>query len=220
MSGSILLNFDVTRLNRKLIIAAEKGNLKKVRSLLKQGADIHILDDLAVRLAAENGHLRVVRYLVETTGPEQGANIHSNNDYALYQASVRGHLPVVQYLVEQGANIDTRYFEHYPLIIKSYLKNVLKQQQLEHETREAYHQFVSQFQIEPPHGRFPGGSKYRVAREEAVSRGMRNVLMEIDNLDLESPWELIEEIGHLLGLRLPSNKIDAIEYLKEYSSQY
>ena len=52
------------------------------------------------RWASENGHLEVVRYLVE-----QGANIHANNDYAIRWASENGHLEVVRYLVEKGANI-------------------------------------------------------------------------------------------------------------------
>ena len=51
----------------------------------------------------ENGHLEVVKYLVENK-----ANIHAKNDYALRLASGNGHLEVVKYLVENGANIHAK----------------------------------------------------------------------------------------------------------------
>lgn len=51
-------------------------------------------NERALRYAAHNGHLLIVRYLIE-----RGANLHANNEWwALQYASHNGHLPVVQYL--------------------------------------------------------------------------------------------------------------------------
>ncbi|OUM61687.1 hypothetical protein PIROE2DRAFT_26240, partial [Piromyces sp. E2] len=52
--------------------------------------------------ACKNGHIDVVKYLVE-----QGANIHQENynyDTPLYIACKNGHEDIVKYLVEQGAD--------------------------------------------------------------------------------------------------------------------
>ena len=38
-------------------------DLSTIKELVEQGADIHADDDLALRWAAENGHLEVVKYL-------------------------------------------------------------------------------------------------------------------------------------------------------------
>jgi hypothetical protein len=43
--------------------------------LVDQGANIHAIDDEALRLNASIGHLEMVRYLVD-----QGANIHALYD--------------------------------------------------------------------------------------------------------------------------------------------
>ena len=57
----------------------------------------------AIRLAAENGHLEMVKYLVS-----QGANVNAQNDYADRRAAHYGHLETVKYLVSQGANANAQ----------------------------------------------------------------------------------------------------------------
>ena len=88
--------------NELLSNSAKIGELALVVCSLKNGADIHALNDEALRWASKNGKLEVVKYLIE-----QGADIHALNDYALIWASYNGHLEVVKYLVEQGADIHT-----------------------------------------------------------------------------------------------------------------
>ena len=50
-------------LNKLLIESAENGKLDLVKISLSNGADIHTLDDRALRYSSENGHIEVVKYL-------------------------------------------------------------------------------------------------------------------------------------------------------------
>ena len=79
-------------------MAANNGHLNVVEYLVDQGANIHVLND-ALRYAARNGHLNVVEYLVN-----QGADIHANDDEALRFAARNGRLNVVEYLKNEIKN--------------------------------------------------------------------------------------------------------------------
>ena len=48
---------------------------------MEHGADIHENDEQALRISSENGHLELVKYLVE-----KGADIHAIDDYAYRMA--------------------------------------------------------------------------------------------------------------------------------------
>ena len=71
-----------------------------IRLAIQAGADVHAVDDQALRYASQDGHLPVVEVLVTA-----GANVHAVDDQALRFASERGHLPVVEFLVKAGANV-------------------------------------------------------------------------------------------------------------------
>jgi hypothetical protein len=87
--------------HRSIDNAARDGNLIGLRYLAEIcGDNIHIYNDEALRLSAENGHLEIVQYLVG-----RGANINLANGYALHYSAGNGHLEVVIYLVEHGANL-------------------------------------------------------------------------------------------------------------------
>jgi ankyrin repeat protein len=47
----------------------------------------------SLRQASKNGHLEIVKYLVE-----HGSNIHAKNNDSLAWARIKGHLEVVNYL--------------------------------------------------------------------------------------------------------------------------
>jgi ankyrin repeat protein len=90
--------------NGKLLSkAAEEGNLKTVKFLVENGANIHCNNEAPLHYAVKNGHLKTVKYLVE-----QGADIHARNDYAVRWAARKGHFEIVKYLVENGADIYAR----------------------------------------------------------------------------------------------------------------
>ena len=101
-----LRKINSTNATNKLMFGSYKGKLDRVIISLKNGANIHGQSDYALRYASENGHLDVVKYLVEFK--PDGANIHAQNDDALRWASNNDHLDIVKYLVElkpDGANI-------------------------------------------------------------------------------------------------------------------
>ncbi len=87
-------------INSELISAANRGDLPAVKAALKNGANIHANDDVALRWAAANGHFEIVALLLEN-----GANIHAGADQALRSAAENEHFEIVALLLENGANI-------------------------------------------------------------------------------------------------------------------
>ena len=96
--------------SNEFLYAVQIGDLKKVKYLVSQGADVRHNNNLPIKLASRNGHLEVVKYLVS-----QGADIRSGNNFAIKNASQKGHLAMVKYLVSQGA--DFRIDNDYPIRI-------------------------------------------------------------------------------------------------------
>lgn len=88
--------------NSALRIASENGHLDIVKYLVEKGADVYDDKNVAVGYASMRGHLDVVKYLVEN-----GADIRDNDDWALIRASQFGQIDVVKYLVENGADVKT-----------------------------------------------------------------------------------------------------------------
>ena len=80
-------------INDDLLVFSKLGNLQMVKALAENGADVHVVNDSALRWAASNGQLNVVKYLIE-----QGADVNADDDYALRNAVNCGHLDTVKYL--------------------------------------------------------------------------------------------------------------------------
>ena len=81
-----------------LMNASRNGHLNVVKYLVEHGANIHALNDHALRFASMNNYLDVVEYLVEN-----GADIHAEEDYAVQAAFQYGYMDVVEYLIEMGS---------------------------------------------------------------------------------------------------------------------
>ena len=94
-------------LKQLLMVACSKGHLDVVIYAEKQGVDIHVDIECALRLAASKGYLFVVKYLVN-----QGVNIHTYDEFALWRAAVSGHFRIVQYLADEGADMSKLYLGH------------------------------------------------------------------------------------------------------------
>jgi ankyrin repeat protein len=81
-------------------LAAQEGHLPMIQYLVLLGADIHLDEEYAFRVAASKGYFKVVEYCIQ-----QGADIHAENDYAIRMAASEGHDRVVRLLLDHGANI-------------------------------------------------------------------------------------------------------------------
>jgi hypothetical protein len=97
-------------LDRALIAAIETGNVTAVKQAIAAGADPHANGDEAARWAARNGHLHMVKYLIE----DQRADPHANGDEAMNWAAGNGHLHVVKYLIERH-NADPHALDDWPM---------------------------------------------------------------------------------------------------------
>jgi hypothetical protein len=93
-------DFDIYAINDSFVWACANGHLEVVKYLFERGAEIHFVNDSALREASQAGQLNIVKYLVE-----KGADIHAGLNYSLRWASENGHFEVVKYLVESGADI-------------------------------------------------------------------------------------------------------------------
>ena len=81
--------------------ATEVGDIDYVKKYLEQNRISQYDIDYCLICSASNGHLNIVKYLVE----EHQADIHADRDEAINMSACRGHLHVVKYLVEKGADI-------------------------------------------------------------------------------------------------------------------
>ncbi|MBB5052697.1 ankyrin repeat protein [Afipia massiliensis] len=87
--------------NAVLLWAAAHGQTQLVKLLLNRGADIHAMDDKALRLAALKGHTDTVRLLLD-----RGAEIHAVDDGALrWAAGGNRYTETVRLLLDQGADV-------------------------------------------------------------------------------------------------------------------
>ena len=85
------------------------GHFDVVMYLCENGATIESNYNSAVEWACQNGHLEIVKYLVN----EMGADILNSNYCSLLWASEYGHLPVVKYLCEAG--VDFQMYNELPI---------------------------------------------------------------------------------------------------------
>jgi len=89
---------------KRLIQAAEEGDIAKITTLLTQGADVNARSEIgwtALIAAAEEGHTEIVEMLL-TKGAD--VNAESENDCtALMLAASNGHTEIVRLLKQAGA---------------------------------------------------------------------------------------------------------------------
>ncbi|MFZ4728702.1 MAG: ankyrin repeat domain-containing protein [Pseudanabaena sp.] len=96
-------------LNAQLLIAAQNGNIKEVRSLISQATDVNVRDEYGwtpILWAAMNGHTDVVRVLLVS-----GANPNTRNKYGwtpLMWAAGQGFGEIVRSLIASGARLNAQ----------------------------------------------------------------------------------------------------------------
>ncbi|KAJ7049850.1 ankyrin repeat-containing domain protein [Mycena amicta] len=87
--------------------AAEQGHLDIVRYVVEKGVEVNGGD--ALRYAAEKGHVEIVCFLVD-----KGADVKQG--YPLPYAAAKGHLEIVRILVEKGADINQAAKGHLEIV--------------------------------------------------------------------------------------------------------
>ena len=113
---TLLITFSIETLDAKnetnnnaLIEAARNGDLEEVTMLIKKGALINYQTDYgytALMWASDNGHAKIVKYLIEKCADVELSDTDISNT-ALLMASYQGHLEIVKMLIEADANINT-----------------------------------------------------------------------------------------------------------------
>ncbi len=107
-----------------LIHMADEGKIDIVKYLIEKGANISAQDNMALSRAVSNGHLEVIRLLlengIEPSGVifiaakngrldivrlllDYGATIKAQDDSALIVAALNGHVDVVRLFLQHGA---------------------------------------------------------------------------------------------------------------------
>lgn len=98
-----------------LTLACCGGFLEVADFLIKAGADIELGASTPLMEAAQEGHLDLVRYLLESA-----ADVHAQTqtgDTALTYACENGHTDVADLLLQFGANLVDRTFDDLPIYI-------------------------------------------------------------------------------------------------------
>ena len=91
-----------------MLLACERGQLSSVKHLVKYGAFVKdsqmINESTPLHMAANNGHLDIIQYLVSL-----GANINEIDSYGNYVFQIAcefGYFEIVEYLVKYGCDIN------------------------------------------------------------------------------------------------------------------
>jgi len=88
-------NYTVLLKHIRWLLKKEILNVNDIKVFIGRGVDIHTCEDKALRVAADSGNLKLVKWLVE-----HGADIHVWEDYALTAIVNTGNLELVKWLVE------------------------------------------------------------------------------------------------------------------------
>ncbi len=95
------------KLDKELVVAASKADIKKVKELITAGAYIESQDEKGntpLELAADKCSFEIVKFLIE-----KGAkinNFESGKKSALMSASFRGSHDIAKYLIDRGAIVN------------------------------------------------------------------------------------------------------------------
>lgn len=112
--------------NEALMEAAEDGNLKEVKALIKARANVNAVDDFketALMKAAEGEHLEVMKVLIEASADVNA--VDNFKETALMQAAEEEHLGVIKVLIEAGADVNAvNSFKKTALMLASENKHV------------------------------------------------------------------------------------------------
>ena len=196
--------------NQGLINAVKIGSLFLVKYYLEQGAK---LNKKILRLAAKNGHLDVIKYLVDGVNKgrashvfliEQGADIHNDDEETLRLAAEKGRLDVVKYLVEQGADLHARDEEALRLAAENGHLDVVKYLVDVVNKGRASHVFLVEH-----------GADLHVRDEEALRWAAANGHLDVIKYLVEHGANIHDRNDDALKRAAINGKLDVVKYLLE-----
>jgi competence ComEA-like helix-hairpin-helix protein len=100
----------------ELQTAARSGDLKKVKSILKNGSSIE--DNFALIWAAQDGHEQVVAELIKA-GIDVNGKSAADGTHALALACQNGHVAIVQALIQAGADVNEPAIDGWTSLMKA-----------------------------------------------------------------------------------------------------
>lgn len=133
--------------------ACADGDLEKVKELIKNGADPHADENLAISYTGIMGRVEILKYLVDECNvdplyddgimlvnasvcgrlevikylvEECGADVSASNHRVLQEASKNGHLEVVRYLIEEcGADVSANGYKAFEEAVENKKPNIV-----------------------------------------------------------------------------------------------
>ncbi|KAI1869012.1 uncharacterized protein JN550_005999 [Neoarthrinium moseri] len=81
--------------------------LTEAANMFLNGSENHVMSNCFLA-AARNGHAKIVKLFLETTGPDLSPDPPLNLGKALYIATSNGHLEVIRTLLDHGVDIEAR----------------------------------------------------------------------------------------------------------------
>lgn len=88
-----------TGLRVNLLSAIESGDLKRVKSLIRRGADVKCITGLPLDRASESGNLDIAQAIIDA-----GADVSNICSFALQRATENNDIDMVELLLENGAD--------------------------------------------------------------------------------------------------------------------
>lgn len=96
----LVTNILMNAIDRAFIRWIESDDSEIITSLLKHGANVRIIDNLALKIHVERGNLEIVTKLLE-----HGADVNSRNGNALILSAKKGFYKIVNVLLTYGADV-------------------------------------------------------------------------------------------------------------------
>ena len=101
---------DPESMNLELLEAAANGRSIRAKCLIKNGANVNFIlkSKSSLHWASYNGHIEVVKFLLEDGAKVDLPESNENNQTSLHLSSIRGHADISEYLINHGAKIDAK----------------------------------------------------------------------------------------------------------------
>lgn len=101
--NAVVVSGKIFNIDELLVRACERSDLSMVKLLLldkdiPKNADIHFLDDRALKVACEKGNIDIVRFLLTDPNLKEHSYINSSDGHALISATMKGNLELIKYL--------------------------------------------------------------------------------------------------------------------------